>query len=128
MYKRQLEHSVTLVGHRENASRYVKAFDIFVLPSRSEGLAYVLLEAGRASLPVIASRVGGIPEVIEHEVTGLLVPSGDVGALREKLEELSVDGTRRHTLGSALEQRVRKDFSLEEMLERTRTSYEPSYS
>ena len=59
--------------------------DLFVLPSLNEGMGRALIEAMAAGLPVIASRVGGIPAVISHEQTGLLVPAGNAAALAEAL-------------------------------------------
>lgn len=118
-----LEARVRLVGHVADASSYLSALDIFVLPSRSEGLGYVILEAGQAGLPVVASRVGGIPEVIEDGSTGLLVPPGNTDALTKALEALLSDSERSRSYGEALRERVRKEFSLEDMLTSTLSFY-----
>lgn len=72
----------------EELPPYFERADLFVLPSRAEPFGIVLLEAGAASLPVIASDVGGIPELIEHERTGLLVPSENVEALESSFRRL----------------------------------------
>lgn len=112
-----------LVGHVENAAACLSAFDMFVLPSRSEGLAYVLLEAGLASLPVVASSVGGIPEVIEDGTTGLLVPYGDVPGLVDAFLSLARDAELRRTLGTALHAKVQSEFSLDQMIRDTFSLY-----
>jgi glycosyltransferase involved in cell wall biosynthesis len=67
------EQKIFLLGRIEMASRYLKAFDIATLTSVTEALPYFLLEAGAAGLPIIASNVGGIPEIIENDVTGILI-------------------------------------------------------
>ncbi|QQR64863.1 glycosyltransferase [Candidatus Kaiserbacteria bacterium] len=95
----RLEHLVRIYGLNEQvfftgfvpeARTFLKAFDAFLLPSWKEGFPYGLLEAGAAELPVIASSVGGIPEVIEHEVTGYLInprkPETLVGGLEFLIE------------------------------------------
>jgi glycosyltransferase involved in cell wall biosynthesis len=112
-----------LVGHVESADAYLSAFDVFVLPSRSEGLPYVLLEAGKAGVPVIATSVGGIPEIIEDGMTGLLVPYGDRSALTEALESLGRNETLRKELGAHLKLKIDQDFSLERMCSETFTLY-----
>ncbi len=76
-----LRDAVHLLGHRDDIEACLAGMDLFVLPSLNEGMGRALIEAMVAGLPVIASRVGGIPAVIRHEHTGLLVPPGDVGAL-----------------------------------------------
>lgn len=101
-----------------DASRYLNAFDYFGLPSLSEGLAYVLLEAGLANLPVIATCVGGIPEVITDGKTGLLVPSKDASALEKALTTLIADTHLAYSLGSALNTQVRTNHSLAQMVAR----------
>lgn len=118
-----IAEKVWFLGHIPNASEYLPALDIFTLPSRSEGLAYVLLEAGLASLPVIATRVGGIPEVIQNTVTGLLVPPGEPTPLKEALVKILDDRELGSALGAALHERVVSDFSLEEMVSKTLLQY-----
>lgn len=80
-----LNTSVFLFGSLARANTYLRAFDYFVLPSRKEGLPYVLLEAMQAKVPVIATRVGGIPELIEDKKSGLLVNPDNVAELAEAL-------------------------------------------
>jgi len=85
-----LRDAVHLLGHRDDIETCLAGMDLFVLPSLNEGMGRALIEAMAAGLPVIASRVGGIPAVIDHERTGLLVPPGDApalaGALRRMIE------------------------------------------
>ncbi|THJ24582.1 MAG: glycosyltransferase [Nitrospira sp. CG24E] len=80
-----LRDAVHLLGHREDIAVCLAGMDLFVLPSLNEGMGRALIEAMAAGLPVIASRVGGIPAVISHERTGLLVSPGDASALAEAL-------------------------------------------
>lgn len=70
-----------LPGAVTDAARFLKAFDLFVLPSTKEGLPWAILEASLAGVPIVATRVGALPELIEDRATGLLVPPGDVPAL-----------------------------------------------
>lgn len=83
-----LSNAVHLLGHREDVEVCLSGMDLFVLPSLNEGMGRALIEAMAAGLPVIASRVGGIPAVVRHELTGLLVPPGDAGALAAALRRL----------------------------------------
>jgi protein-tyrosine-phosphatase len=76
-------------GHRADVHQLLAAMDVFVLPSLSEGIPMALLEAMSLGLPVVATRVGGIPEVVRDRVTGLLVPAGDDRALAEACLELA---------------------------------------
>lgn len=114
--QRGLQGRVFLLGFVDNASHYLPAFDAFILPSIKEGLPYVILEAGLAGLPVVASRVGGIPEVIEDGSTGILVPARNPEAIAESLEKLVTDQPLAKRLGEALRERVRVEFSLKRML------------
>lgn len=114
---------VHLLGEIPDAARYLSAFDIFVLPSTKEGLPYTLLEAGVAGLPVVATTVGGIPEIIIDNETGLLVPPKNPYALATALSELCNNQTMRERLGTALRQHVTKTFSGEQMFAKTLALY-----
>jgi glycosyltransferase involved in cell wall biosynthesis len=118
-----LQGRVFLLGFVEDASRFLPAFDCFVLPSITEALGFVLLEAGLAGVPVIATNVGGIPEIIEHEKTGLLVPARDPQILSESIVKIIDSPALRTTLGDALRQKVLSEFSLEQTLIETRALY-----
>jgi glycosyltransferase involved in cell wall biosynthesis len=120
---KKLKDRVTLMGHKDDAAQYLTAFDIFVLPSRTESSGYVLLEAGLAGLPIVATNVGGIPEIIEDNVTGLLVPSENPRALSDAIQKLISDPALREKLGSSLKSKVIRDFSLEKMVQETMKIY-----
>lgn len=112
---RGLHGRVLLLGFVKDAFLCLKAFDCFVLPSIKEGLPYVILEAGLAELPVIATSVGGIPEVILDQKTGLLVPSRNADALAKALDQLISSPTLRMSLGVLLHEKVLHNFSLNNM-------------
>ncbi|THI90760.1 MAG: glycosyltransferase, partial [Nitrospira sp. CG24A] len=80
--------AVHFLGHRDDVEVCLAGMDLFVLPSLNEGMGRALVEAMAAGLPVIASRVGGIPAVISHEQTGLLVPPGNADALADAIRRL----------------------------------------
>ncbi len=106
-----------------DASKYLRAFDVITMPSLKEGLPYFLLEAGAAHRPVIASRVGGMPEIIQHNQNGLLVPPKDSAAMAQSIEKLVVDSQGRDLMGRELQKTVALDFSLEEMHQKTKDLY-----
>jgi len=117
IYQEKLTQDIILLGNISNAKEYLKAFTVFVLPSRTEALGYVLLEAGIAKIPCIASRVGGIPEIINHQETGLLVSKEDV---REFTLALLFALTHKHEMevyAKNLHEKVLRDYSKKEMLE-----------
>jgi glycosyltransferase involved in cell wall biosynthesis len=122
--ERHLEKKVFLTGFKENATSYLKAFDLFTFPSLSEGLGYTLLEAGLASLPVIASRTGGIPEVIENLKDGLLVAPGRSNEIRQAFIYLDEHPDDVRSFGQNLEKKVKENFSLKEMVKKTEEIYE----
>ncbi|SDI92629.1 glycosyltransferase family 4 protein [Billgrantia gudaonensis] len=80
--------NVTWLGFKENVADYLAGLDVFAFPSRNEGLGSVLLDVMDAGIPVVASNVGGIPDIVEHDETGLLIPNGDADALSEALVRL----------------------------------------
>ncbi|NOT23882.1 MAG: glycosyltransferase [Nitrospiraceae bacterium] len=101
-----LRAAVHLLGHRDDIEACLAGMDLFVLPSLNEGMGRALIEAMAAGLPVIASRVGGIPAVISHEQTGLLVPPGDIGALAVALRRLLAQPKWAAQLGAAASRSV----------------------
>lgn len=119
-----LQHRVTLTGFVADVPAFLGQTGIFVLPSRSEGLGLVLLEAMAAGRPVVASRVGGIPEVVLDGETGLLVPPEDPGALADAIRRLLEDPSLAQRLGEAGRRRVEAVFSAERMAEQTAALYE----
>lgn len=121
--KRGFADRVLFLGFVPEARATLLAADVFVLPSRKEGLPFGLLEAGRAGLPVVASRVGAIPEVIGDGVSGVLVPAGNVLALANALDEVLSDRCRSASLGAALRARIERDYSERAMVERTLALY-----
>lgn len=116
-------HRVRFVGFVPAAATLLKAFDIFVLPSRTEAFPYVLLEAGLAQLPVIASRVGGIPEVIIHRETGLLFPRGDVAELARDMTRLMTDTALVAEISQGIRKEVENKFTIERMVAATIAVY-----
>jgi glycosyltransferase involved in cell wall biosynthesis len=106
---------VNFLGHRADVPDLLAALDIFVLPSHSEGISRALLEAMAAGLPVVVSNVGGSPEVVQHEIDGLLVPVKDVAALAQALIRLLSDPALAQRLGLAASQRVAGNFSLDRL-------------
>ena len=102
---------VHFLGHRDDVAAWLSACDVFSAPSESEGLSLSLMQAMAAGLPVIASEVGGMPEVVGNEGAGRLVPPGDVAALASELAALSEDESLRASLGRAAEARAREAFS-----------------
>jgi len=101
---------VTLTGYIEDIGDVFRAADVIVNCSTTEGLPGALLEAGAASRPAVATAVGGVPEIIEDGVTGLLCPSGDTDALTAALERLVQDGPLRETMGAAARARIDSVF------------------
>jgi glycosyltransferase involved in cell wall biosynthesis len=100
------------------------AFDVFVLPSRSEGMSNTLLEAMACSVPPVASRVGGNAEIVRDGLDGLLFPSDDEAALCNALAQLVHDGTRRAHMGAASRERVMSAFDIRAMMRAYETVYE----
>jgi glycosyltransferase involved in cell wall biosynthesis len=111
--RRGLEH-VELLGERDDVPRLLSSADLFVLSTRSEGLPLSILEAMAAGLPVVASAVGGVPELVVDGETGLLVPPGREEPLASALRSLVRDRDSRTRLGRAGRTRAERMFDLPE--------------
>ena len=106
----QLEDHIIFTGHSENVYEMLEHMDVFVLPSRSEGLAIVLLEAMVMGLPVVASGVGGIPEVVTDGQTGILVPPKNPSALAEAIVYLLSSPEQARRMGLRGKEKVFREF------------------
>lgn len=115
--------SFVVAGFRSDVPECLAAADIAVQPSRSEGLGTAVLEASAAALPVVATAVGGIPDIVVHGVTGLLVPPENPSALADALTQLAKNAEQRTALGHAGRKRVASLFSVDVLVEKTHHYY-----
>jgi glycosyltransferase involved in cell wall biosynthesis len=106
---------VAFMGWVQGAAKatLLRTATVFVLPSYNEGLPMSVLEAMSYGMPIIASRVGGVPEAIDNEMDGLLIKPGDVDALTASLNRLLADKGLRHRLGEAARSKVERAFSID---------------
>ena len=109
----RLTDGVYLLGLRNDVARYLRASDVLLHTSLNEPQGRVILEAMAARLPVVAYRVGGVPESVVDRETGFLVPTGDVGAAAEAVCGLMADSALRHRMGEAGRRRVLQHFTAE---------------
>lgn len=114
----------TFLGFVPSASDFLYDLDVFVLPSFSEGTPLVLMEAMLAGVPVVATRVGGIPEIVEDGVTGVTVPAGDPGALADALAVLVQDSSARQSLAAAGRAKALQSFTVPAMYSQVLAVYE----
>ena len=120
---RGLTGTVQMPGPTRQPETALKRCDVFVLPSLSEASSNVVLEAMGTGLPVVATRVGGLPGLVEDEGTGLLVPPNDVPALAQAILRLLETPGLAATMGARGRARALAEFSLERMAERVDTFY-----
>lgn len=118
-----LTGKVFLLGRIPNASEYIKAFDIFTLTSRTEALPYTILEASLAKVPIIASSVGGIPEIITSLKTGILTRPGNVKEIYNGLMHLARNQKQGSVYAENLFKVINKKFSQAEMIKQTMYIY-----
>jgi L-malate glycosyltransferase len=113
VHKKDLENCFQFTGFLPNTSTFMKSFDIFVLPSLSEGLSSSILEAMANSLPVVATRVGGIPELVKNGDNGLLVAPGDPAGLARAIEQLAANPEESRRMGQRGRELMEEKFTLE---------------
>ncbi len=121
--RHDLERRMVLDGWRDDAAARLHALDVFLMPSKFEGLPLALLEAMAAGLACCASATDGIPEAIDDGENGLLGVAGDLAGWVEKLSPLLTDAEERRRLGSAAGETARSHFSLEAMARHTLEVY-----
>jgi sugar transferase (PEP-CTERM/EpsH1 system associated) len=118
-----LEQRVHLLGERPDVPVILRALDVFTLPSVGEGISNSILEAMATGLPVVATKVGGNPELVEPDVTGMLVAPQSPDALAAALQRYLADPMLVRKHGEAARQRVVREFGLERMLAAYETLY-----
>jgi glycosyltransferase involved in cell wall biosynthesis len=114
--KAGLTDKVLFLGWRSDVDEIMGCFDIFVLPSLNEGMGRVLVEAMAAGLPIVASRVGGIPDLVKDGKNGLLVPPADSSALAKAISDLLEDKEKRKRMGE-VGTKICQQYSTEAMVE-----------
>ena len=114
---------VNFLGWRNDIDEIMPIFDIFVLPSLNEGMGRVLVEAMAAGKPIVASNVGGIPDLVEHDHNGLLVPPGDEKALATSIKQL-INNPEKAKLMGQHGRELCHQFSVEAMVEKIDNLYE----
>ena len=118
-----LQDRFFLLGFIENAPRLLSAFDVFVLPSIKEGLPYVLLEAGLAGVPVVATQVGGVPEVINHKELGMLVSRKNSEGIVDAIVFLQQNQEKKVMMGNNLKEKVTREYSQKNTIDQTVSVY-----
>jgi len=121
-----IEGNVKFLGFRDDVPSLLQAMEVFVLPSLSEGLPLAVLEALALRKPVVATSVGGIPEIVEDGVTGYLVPPKDPQALADKILLLLRDPRTAASFGQAGRKTVEEAFGLEQMVRKYQALYDMS--
>lgn len=107
--------SVQFLGAQQNVEDLYPIFDVFALASHTEGISLTVLEAGACALPIVATRVGGNPEIVRHGREGLLVPPRDAEGLADALERQWTNRAAAEAMGRAARERVVREFSLDRM-------------
>ncbi len=120
----EIQERFILLGRVNDASRYMAALDVFVLPSVKEGFPWALLEAMAARVPVVATRVGAVPEMLEDGVSGILCEPGNAEQIAHGIVQLLGNDKLRQDLAIAAHQQVISKFSLREMV----SQYEKLFS
>ncbi len=119
-----LEQRVRFMGYRRDVPAFMRTFDVFALPTRSEPFGKVVVEAMAAGCPVVATRVGGIPEIVTTPELGTLIGPDDAGALSAALLEYLLDPVRRAAVTMRAGTYVRGRFGMSTMLQQLQDLYD----
>jgi glycosyltransferase involved in cell wall biosynthesis len=118
-----IEHVVYFAGYHQHGARFLHAFDLLLLPSITEAFPYVVLEAATVALPVVATAVGGIPEVIEDMKSGILIQSRNAGEIARAVQYCEEHREDVRHFGQELYVRVKQSYTLEKMIAKTLEQY-----
>ncbi len=118
-----LKTHIFLLGFIENAPQYAKAFDVFLISSIKEGLPYVLLEVGILGVPLIATTVGGIPEIIDDMRSGILIQPAKAQEIAYAVTFMHEHPEIRTEYGNAIARKVKADFGLQKMIQSIEKTY-----
>lgn len=121
---RGLEKAVHLLGVRNDVAALLSCADVFLLPSKIEGFPNAIMEAMAAGTSVVASNVGGVPDLIRHNQDGLLHAAQDLEGMVQSVEALLADAELRTRFGESARQRIVQDFSLQKLADRALGRYE----
>jgi glycosyltransferase involved in cell wall biosynthesis len=105
------------LGYQEDVAPFYAAFDAMILPSGNEGTPVSAIEALAAGRPVVATRVGGVPDVVRDGEDGFLVDAGDVRSLADRLEQLAGDDELRRAMGESGRSRVLARYSVDRLID-----------
>lgn len=120
-----LQSSVKLLGTRRDVAELIRQCDLLVLPTLvPEAFGRVIIEAGALGVPVVATRVGGVLDIVEHGKEGLLVPPGDVEAMSQAIFEVLTDRERSRKMALALQEKVKTQFTIDLMTNQTLEVYQ----
>lgn len=120
----RVRDKLIMPGHLDNAPRYMKAFDVFVMPSRREGLCRALLEAMNQGICPIVSDAGGMKEIVRHQTDGLVFPVEDWRSLGQSVQSMYEDPSRRKQYGESAQSRVKEVCSPEKFADRLEAAYQ----
>jgi len=120
----EIEDKVHLPGWRDDVPSFLNAMDIFALPSEAEALPFSILEAMSAGIPVVATDVGGVRELVRDRITGYIIPRGNIEQLITRLRELIEFPQLREAIGRKGREHVKTHYSQEAMLDKTLAIYE----
>ncbi len=121
---KHLEKLVWLPGARDDVAELMRCFDVFVLPSKAEGISNTILEAMATGLPVVATNVGGNPELVDEGVTGSLVEKQDYRAMAQSIRDYINNREKRQLHGGNAHQKALQTFSIDAMVEKYREVYD----
>jgi glycosyltransferase involved in cell wall biosynthesis len=114
---------VRFLGARGDVPDVLRALDVAVCSSDFEGSPLAVMEYMDAALPIVATSVGGVPDLIEHDVHGLLVPAGDPHALARAIAEMLSDPDRAAAMGARAQERRRREFDIDTLVHRLEDLY-----